>query len=52
VDSRPLVAALIFRARFTAPSKNSATFSKSSSVNPLEVSAGVPEIRKQEKHLL
>jgi hypothetical protein len=34
---------LIFKAICTAPLKNSATFSKSSSVKPLDVSAGVPE---------
>jgi len=35
---------LIFTAKFTAASKNSATITKSSSANPLEVRAGVPEI--------
>ena len=38
----PVVAALTFKAKFTAKSKNSATLAKSSSTNPLDVSAGVP----------
>jgi hypothetical protein len=40
----PVVAALTFRAKLTAESKKSATLAKSSSTNPLEVSAGVPAI--------
>ena len=40
---KPLVSALIFRASFTAASKNLATSTKSSSANPLEVRAGVPK---------
>jgi hypothetical protein len=38
----PVVAALTFKAKFTAASKKSATLAKSSSTNPLDVSAGVP----------
>jgi hypothetical protein len=38
----PVVAALIFTAKFTAASKKSATLAKSSSTNPLDVRAGVP----------
>jgi hypothetical protein len=38
----PVVAALIFTAKFTAASKKSATLAKSSSANPLDVRAGVP----------
>lgn len=38
----PVVAALTFKAKFTAESKKSATLAKSSSTNPLDVSAGVP----------
>lgn len=43
LQNTPLVAALIFRAIFTAASKYSATFAKSSSKKPLDVRAGVPE---------
>lgn len=42
----PLLSALTFKAKLTAASKYSATLTKSSSTNPLEVSAGVPEIHK------
>jgi len=42
---KPLVSALIFTANFTAASKKSATLAKSSSTNPLEVRAGVPEVQ-------
>jgi hypothetical protein len=42
-DSKgPCASALIFKANFTAASKNSATFTKSLSIKPLEVRAGVP----------
>ena len=41
---KPFVFALIFKANFTAASKNSATFVKSSSLNPLDVRAGVPKV--------
>lgn len=43
----PLVSALIFNANLTAMSKKSATFAKSSSTNPLDVRAGVPESVKR-----
>lgn len=39
----PSLSALIFKANFTASSKNSATFTKSASRKPLEVRAGVPK---------
>jgi hypothetical protein len=42
----PVVAALTFKAKFTAESKNSATLAKSSSTNPLDVRAGVPAGRQ------
>lgn len=42
VEKEPLVTAFIFKANFTAASKNSATLAKSSSINPLDVRAGVP----------
>lgn len=42
IEKEPLVLALIFKANFTAASKNSATLAKSSSINPLDVRAGVP----------
>lgn len=45
-DSEPFVSDLIFSAKFTAASKKKATLAKSSSINPLEVRAGVPEIEK------
>lgn len=48
----PLVSPLIFNANFTAASKNSATFSKSSSTNPLDVRAGVPEAPKKRMTLV
>nr|GMD99530.1 hypothetical protein Iba_chr15eCG4710 [Ipomoea batatas] len=41
-EFKPSVFAFISSANFTAPSKNSATLTKSSSTNPLDVRAGVP----------
>lgn len=41
----PLVSDLICTASFTAASKKYATLAKSSSTNPLEVRAGVPEMK-------
>lgn len=40
---KPVEAALIFKANLTEASNNSATLTKSSSRNPLDVRAGVPE---------
>jgi hypothetical protein len=42
---KPLVSAFIFTANFTEASKKSATLAKSSSTNPLEVRAGVPDVQ-------
>lgn len=46
---KPFDSALIFAANLTAESKNSATLAKSSSTNPREVRAGVPESPKASK---
>lgn len=48
LKQEPVVSALIFSANLTAASKKSATLAKSSSTNPLDVRAGVPDSSTKE----